>query len=260
MELVRRGLASSRDRARAEIASGRVRVAGAPADKPARLVAPGDPVVLTGPGPRFVSRGGDKLDAALDRFGVVVAGLDALDAGASTGGFTDCLLQRGAARVVAVDVGYGQLDARLRSDPRVTVLERTNVRHLGLEGVGGRPFPVVVGDLSFISLRTVAPALIGLARPGGHVVALVKPQFEAGPAEAGRGKGVIRDPEVWRRVLEEVVGAFAARGAPVAGVMVSPLRGAEGNVEFLAHFVPGGAEAAPGVDIPGAVAAAAEGR
>ncbi|MDP8938494.1 MAG: TlyA family RNA methyltransferase [Actinomycetota bacterium] len=260
MELVRRGLAPSRDRARAEIASGRVRVAGAPADKAARLVAPGDPVVVTGPGPRFVGRGGEKLDAALDRFGVAVDGLDALDAGASTGGFTDCLLQRGAAHVVAVDVGYGQLDARLRADPRVTVLERTNVRHLGLDEVGGRRVPVVVADLSFISLRTVAPALVALTEPGGHLVALVKPQFEAGAAEAARGRGVVRDPDVWRRVLEEVTGAFAASGAPVAGLMVSPLRGAEGNVEFLAHFVPGAAEAESSVDIPATVAAVAAGR
>jgi len=259
VELVRRGLAQSRDRARADISAGRVRVGGAPADKPARLVAASDPVVLTGPPPRFVGRGGEKLDAALDRFGVAVAGLDALDAGASTGGFTDCLLQRGAARVVAVDVGYGQLDARLRADRRVTVLERTNIRHLGLDDVGGRPFPVVVADLSFISLGTVAPALLALAEPGGAVVALVKPQFEAGPAEAGRGKGVIRDPEVWRRVLEDVRGVFSAHRARLCGLMVSPLRGAQGNVEFLAHFVPGAGSSASAADIPGTVAAAAAG-
>ena len=261
MELVRRGLAPSRDRARDQITAGRVRVGGAPADKAARLVAPGEPLVVTGPAPRFVSRGGEKLDAALDRFGVPVAGRDALDAGASTGGFTDCLLRRGAARVVAVDVGYGQLDDRLRADPRVTVLERTNVRHLRPDDVGGRPFPLVVADLSFISLRAVAPALLALAEPGGDVITLVKPQFEAGRAEAGRGRGVIRDPEIWLRVLGEVAGAFAARGAALAGLMVSPLRGAEGNVEFLARFLPG-TEALPGggpVDIAAAVAAAAAG-
>ena len=261
MELVRRGLAPSRDRARAEITAGRVRVGGAPADKPARLVAPGEPLVLTGPPPRFVGRGGEKLDAALERFGVPVAGREALDAGASTGGFTDCLLQRGAARVVAVDVGRGQLDARLRADPRVTVLERTNVRHLRLDDLGGRPFPLVVADLSFISLRTVAAALLALVEPGGDVVTLVKPQFEAGRAEAGRGQGVIRDPAVWRRVLDDVAGAFAARGAALTGLMASPVRGAEGNVEFLARFLPGGAPAhgVEPVDVAATVAAAAAG-
>jgi 23S rRNA (cytidine1920-2'-O)/16S rRNA (cytidine1409-2'-O)-methyltransferase len=257
VELVRRGLAPSRDRARTDIAAGRVRVGGAPADRAARLVAPGEPVVVTGPGPRFVSRGGEKLDAALDRFGVTVAGRDALDAGASTGGFTDCLLQRGAARVVAVDVGHGQLDARLRSDPRVTVLERTNVRHLRVDDVGRR-FPVLTVDLSFISLRTVAVPLLSLAEPGGDLVVLVKPQFEAGAAEAGRGKGVIRDPDVWRRVLEEVGEAFSSLGAVLAGLMVSPLRGAEGNVEFLVHVVPAAAGQVPSVDIAGTVAVAAE--
>jgi len=257
VELVRRGLCPSRDRAQAEIAAGRVRVGGATADKPARLVAPADPVVVTGPGPRFVSRGGEKLDAGLDRFGVEVAGRRALDAGASTGGFTDCLLQRGATAVVAVDVGYGQLDARLRADPRVTVLDRTNVRHLSAGDVGG-PFPLVVADLSFISLRTVAPALLGFSAAVADVVVLVKPQFEAGAVEASRSRGVIRDPAVWRRVLEEVAAAYAGHGAVMAGLMVSPLRGAEGNVEFLAHLVPAeaGMPSAP-VDIAGTVAAAA---
>ena len=259
MELVRRGLSPSRDRAQAEIAAGRVRVGGATADKPARLVAPADAVVVSGPAPRFVGRGGEKLDAALDRFGIEVVGTRALDAGASTGGFTDCLLQRGAAAVVAVDVGYGQLDARLRADPRVTVLERTNVRLLSADDVGG-PFPVVVADLSFISLRTVAPALLGLTTPGADLVVLVKPQFEAGAAEASRCRGVIRDPDVWRRVLEDFAATYAGHGAAVAGLMVSPLRGAQGNVEFLAHVVPDAAgEAPPPVDVAGTVAAAVAG-
>ena len=229
---------SSRDRAQAEIAAGRVLVRGVPATKAARLVDADDPLALQGPGPRFVGRGGEKLDAALDRFGVDVAGRTALDAGASTGGFTDCLLQRGAAEVIAVDVGRGQLDARLRRDPRVTVRERTNVRHLTLADLGreGHPFDVVVADLAFISLRTVAPALLGLAGPGADLVLLVKPQFEAGRAEAGRERGVIRAPAVWADTLTAVASTFTAHGAAILGVMVSPLLGAEGNVEFLAHF------------------------
>lgn len=225
-----------------EIAAGRVMVRGVPATKAARLVDAGDPVALQGPRPRFVSRGGDKLDAALDRFGIDVAGRVALDAGASTGGFTDCLLQRGAAGVVAVDVGRGQLDHRLRNDPRVTVLERTNVRHLTLAALGaeGRPFDLVVADLAFISLRTVAPAVLGMAGPGADMVLLVKPQFEAGRAEAGRERGVIRDPGIWTDVLHAVLAAYAEQGTAIMGLMVSPLRGAEGNVEFLAHLVAGG--------------------
>jgi 23S rRNA (cytidine1920-2'-O)/16S rRNA (cytidine1409-2'-O)-methyltransferase len=217
-------------------------VRGVPATKAARLVAADDPVALQGPAPRFVSRGGDKLDAALDRFGVDVAGRVALDAGSSTGGFTDCLLQRGAAHVVAVDVGRGQLDFRLRNDPRVTVRERTNVRHLRLVELGVAPVDLLVADLAFISLRTVAPALLALAAPGADLVLLVKPQFEAGRAEAGRERGVIRDPQVWADALEGVLAAFAERGAAIMGLMVSPLLGAEGNVEFLAHLIAGAPE------------------
>ena len=236
---MRRGLVSSRDRAQAEIAAGRVLVAGVPATKAARMVGAEDPVALQGPRPRFVSRGGDKLDAALDRFGIAVAGRRALDAGASNGGFTDCLLQRGATSVVAVDVGRGQLDLGLRHDPRVTVLERTNVRHLTLDdlGVGAAPFELVVADLAFISLRTVAPALLALAAPGADLVLLVKPQFEAGRAEAGRDRGVIRDPRVWAETVTAVLAAFTEEGAAIMGLMVSPLLGAEGNVEFLTHLV-----------------------
>lgn len=239
---MRRGLVSSRDRAQAEIAAGRVMVRGVPATKAARLVDAGDPLALQGPGPRFVSRGGDKLDAALDRFVIDVAGRTALDAGASTGGFTDCLLQRGAASVVAVDVGRGQLDARLRADPRVTVKERTNVRNLTLADLGleRAPFGLVVADLAFISLRTVAPALLGLVQAGGDMVLLVKPQFEAGRAQADRERGVIRDPAVWAEALHGVVVTYAGHGAAMMGLMVSPLLGAEGNVEFLAHFVAAG--------------------
>jgi len=243
---------ASRERARDEIAAGRVTVAGAPAAKASRLVAAGEAVALEAPPPPYVSRGGEKLAAALDTFEIIVAGADALDAGASTGGFTDCLLQRSAASVVAVDVGRGQLHHRLRHDGRVTVVERTNVRHLTLGDLGrpGRPFSLVVADLSFISLGLVAPALVSLAGSPAHLVVLVKPQFEAGRAEADRGRGVIGDPEVWRRVLLEVVAAFDAAGAVMMGLMVSPLRGPMGNVEFLAHLVVAPpATAAPTTDV-----------
>jgi 23S rRNA (cytidine1920-2'-O)/16S rRNA (cytidine1409-2'-O)-methyltransferase len=211
-----------------------VTVDGAPALKAARQVAPQEAVVVHGDGPRFVGRGGEKLAAALERFAVPVDGLRALDAGASTGGFTDCLLQYGARCVVAVDVGYGQLHERLRADPRVESVERTNVRDLA-PGDLGPPFDLVVADLSFISLRAVLVPLLGLAAADAHVVLLVKPQFEAGRDEAARGRGVIRDPAVWRRVLDEVVTALQATGAAIMGVMVSPLTGADGNVEFLVH-------------------------
>jgi 23S rRNA (cytidine1920-2'-O)/16S rRNA (cytidine1409-2'-O)-methyltransferase len=233
-ELVRRGLATSRVEAQRAVAAGRVTVGGAPAFKPARLVAPEEPVRVLGPGPRFVSRGGEKLDAALGEFAVAVADCRVLDAGASTGGFTDCVLQRGAARVVAVDVGHGQLHERVRSDPRVDVRERTNVRGLDAGVIGG-PVDLVVADLSFISLRTVVPALLACSRPGADLVLLVKPQFEAGRAEAARGRGVIRDSEVHARVQEEIGAALAAAGATIMGWMESPLAGADGNKELFVH-------------------------
>jgi 23S rRNA (cytidine1920-2'-O)/16S rRNA (cytidine1409-2'-O)-methyltransferase len=233
-ELVRRGLAPSRERAQADIAAGLVLVGGAPADKPARLVGTGDPIVVTGPARRFVSRGGDKLEHALSTFELDVRARRCLDAGASTGGFTDCLLQRGAAEVVAVDVGYGQLHERIRADERVDVRERVNVRSLDAAAIGG-PVDVVVADLSFISLRTVADALLACAAPGADLVVLVKPQFEAGRAEAAKGKGIIRDPAVRERVLAEVGGAFRDRGAAIMGTVESPITGADGNVELLLH-------------------------
>jgi 23S rRNA (cytidine1920-2'-O)/16S rRNA (cytidine1409-2'-O)-methyltransferase len=211
-----------------------VSVGGAPADKPSRLVGADEPLVVAGPPPRFVGRGGEKLEGALGRFGIDLEGVLVLDAGASTGGFTDCALQHGARRVLAVDVGRGQLHQRLRSDPRVEVHERTNVRHLA-PGDLGPPVDVVVADLSFISLRTVAPALVALARPGADLIWLVKPQFEAGRAEASRNGGVIREASVWERVLLEVVAALDGLGAAIMGLMPSPIRGADGNVEFLLH-------------------------
>ena len=233
VELVRRGLASSRAEAHAAVEAGLVTVAGSPATKPASLVAADVPVQVLGPARRFVSRGGDKLRAALDRFGVDPRGRDCLDAGASTGGFTDCLLQAGAGRVVAVDVGYGQLAWEVRNDPRVTVMERTNVRTLEPADLPFTP-ELVVADLSFISLRAVLPALVRAASPVAEFVVLVKPQFEAGPGGVGSG-GVVRDPEVWRRVLGEVADAFGALEVGVVGVVASPLRGPAGNVEFLLH-------------------------
>ena len=204
------------------------------ADKPSRLVAPGDSVSVTAGIGRFVSRGGEKLDGALTEFAIDVAGRDAVDAGASTGGFTDCLLQRGAASVLAVDVGRGQLHERLGRDARVTSRERTDIRSLSAD----RPFDLIVADLSFISLATVAPVLAGpLATVDADLVVLVKPQFEVGRAAVSRGKGVIRDPLLRRQSLERVASAFEAAGAAIMGAMVSPLTGADGNVEFFLHAV-----------------------
>jgi 23S rRNA (cytidine1920-2'-O)/16S rRNA (cytidine1409-2'-O)-methyltransferase len=234
-ELVRRGLARSRQHARTLIDMAEVLVSGSLADKPGRLVADADPIVVRHHRQAFVSRGGDKLDAALTRFAIDVRGRRALDAGASTGGFTDCLLQRGALHVVAVDVGYGQLDPRLRTHQRVTVVERTNIRLADPRSLGGS-FEVVVADLSFISLTAVAPLLAGeLAAPGAELVLLVKPQFEAGRAEARRGLGVIRDPAIRRAALGRVASALHAAGASIMGAMPSPVLGPAGNVEFLLH-------------------------
>jgi 23S rRNA (cytidine1920-2'-O)/16S rRNA (cytidine1409-2'-O)-methyltransferase len=229
------------------IAAGLVLVKGTQADKAARQVAPGEPIILQAPPQPFVSRGGQKLDAALTRFAVVPRGRRALDAGASTGGFTDCLLQRGAAHVYAVDVGHGQLDQRLRTDPRVTVLERVNVRTLTPEAMRERdpefePCSLITADLSFISLITVVPALCGpVGDPAADLVLLVKPQFEAGRVVVARGKGVVRDPEVWRSTLEGVTSALGDAGTGIMGAMVSPLTGPAGNVEFLVHARKGAA-------------------
>ncbi|MEP6625292.1 MAG: TlyA family RNA methyltransferase [Acidimicrobiia bacterium] len=231
-ELVRRGLVPSRARAVEVIGAGRVTVSGAPATTPARQVGPDEPVVVTGAAARFVSRGGEKLDAALDHWAIDVRGLRVLDAGASTGGFTDCLLQRGAERVVALDVGHGQLAWSVRSDPRVEVVERTNLRLL--DELADGPAAMAVADLSFISLVSVAPALARLTDSSARMVVLVKPQFEAGRARLGSG-GVVRDPVVHRAVLDEVIDGMAvAAGLVVRDVIRSPLHGADGNVEFLA--------------------------
>lgn len=229
--LVQRGLVESRERAQALILAGDVRVDGAVVTKPAQLV-PEDAEVEVGPGSLpYVSRGGLKLQHALDTFGIDVRGLVAIDVGASTGGFTDCLLQRGAARVYAIDVGYGQLAWKLRQDPRVVVLERTNIRYLERLPDGALADLATV-DVSFISLTKVLPAVLRLLKPDGFIIALVKPQFEAGPQRVGRG-GVVRDPAVHRDVLRQIVSWAREHGLVVRGLTRSPILGPAGNVEFL---------------------------
>jgi len=226
--LVERGLAASRTQAQALVMAGLV-----PGyDKPGHQVDE-DAELTVKRAAAYVSRGGEKLAHAFDELHVDPAGLDALDLGASTGGFTDVLLQRGAARVIAVDVGYGQLHPRLRDDPRVTVLERTNARALTELPFAPR---LVVCDVSFISVRTALPPALALAAPGWQAVVLVKPQFEAGRADVAKGSGVVRDPVIRARVLREV--AYAALGwkAQVAGVVDSGLPGPKGNREFFLHF------------------------
>ena len=228
--LVERGLEASRERARALIVAGEVTVSGQRVTAPSTLVA-SDAEIAIGKQLPYVSRGGLKLAHALDRFGLDPTGRMCLDAGASTGGFTDVLLQRGAARVYAVDVGRGLLAWPLRNDPRVIVMEGTNARHLAPGDVPERVSLVAV-DLAFISLGLVLPALVGVMAPASDLVALVKPQFEAGPADVGKG-GVVRRPEVHQRVLHDVLGAVRARGLTPTGLTASPIRGQAGNVEFL---------------------------
>ncbi|MEP6299171.1 MAG: TlyA family RNA methyltransferase [Ilumatobacter sp.] len=233
-ELLRRDLAPSRTAAQELIDSDRVLVNGAVAAKASRLVSPGDAIVVDGPPARFVGRGAEKLEHALDVFGVDVAGLRMLDAGASTGGFTDSLLQRGARQVVAVDVGHGQLHERLRGDERVVNLERQNIRAIDADVIGGL-VDGVVGDLSFISLRLVIAPVVGVCQPGGSMVLLVKPQFEAGRTEVSRGKGVVTDPEIHERVRVEIDRALVGAGCRVVDWTTSPITGADGHVEFLVH-------------------------
>ncbi len=234
-ELVRRGLARSREQAGELIAGGRVEVRGTVARKAAAMVDPADPVRVRGePGDGYVSRGAHKLAGALAEFGpagLVVAGRRCLDAGASTGGFTDVLLRAGAAQVIAVDVGYGQLAWALRTDPRVVVHERTNVRELAPEAIGG-PADVTVADLSFISLRLVLPALTACTTADGDLVPMVKPQFEVGRERVGAG-GVVRDPALRAEAVLDVAAAAGALGWGVAGAVRSPLPGPSGNVEFF---------------------------
>ena len=234
-ELVRRRLVASRTLAQAAIAEGLVTVDGAPAFKPATQVTAQQALVVSGPPRAYVSRGGDKLAHALEVFGVDPANRHAMDAGASTGGFTDCLLQRGAVRVLAYDVGYGQLHESLRTDPRVVLRERTNVRSVTADDVPPPRPDLLVADLSFISLALVLPGLRPLVTADAEAVVLVKPQFEAERGDVGAG-GIVRDPAVWRRALERVAVAGATVGWPVGGATASPLLGSKGNVEFLLHL------------------------
>jgi 23S rRNA (cytidine1920-2'-O)/16S rRNA (cytidine1409-2'-O)-methyltransferase len=234
--LVERGLAETRERAQRLIMAGQVVVNSRTIDKPGTRIPSDADVQVTGRLP-YVSRGGLKLEAALDAFRLGVSGQAVADVGASTGGFTDCLLQRGAARVYAIDVGYGQLAWKLRQDSRVIVMERTNARYL--EALPERVHVAVV-DVSFISLRLILPAVAGWLSPGAHIVSLIKPQFEAGKRQVGKG-GVVRDPAVHRQVLERILGWAQERNWALRGLIRSPITGPAGNAEFLAGWQPGSA-------------------
>jgi 23S rRNA (cytidine1920-2'-O)/16S rRNA (cytidine1409-2'-O)-methyltransferase len=251
VEMVRRGIVRSGVEAHAAIRAGKVTVGGRPVVKAETLVLPDEPIFLAEPPQRFVSRGGEKLHAALEAFGLDVRGRDGLDAGASTGGFTDCLLARGAARVIAVDVGYGQLAWSLREDPRVTVLERTNVRDLRRADLPFLP-SVVTADLSFISLRLAVPVLAACSDGDADFVLLVKPQFEAARQDVADG-GVVRDPDTWTRAIRSVAQACRETGIQPVGVIDSPLLGPAGNAEFLLLTRRREARAGhgPGEDAPG---------
>ncbi|ODB76996.1 MULTISPECIES: TlyA family RNA methyltransferase [Micromonospora] len=260
-ELVRRGLARSREQAAALVEAGRVQLRGVRARKPAAMVDPADPLLVTGedPADEYVSRGGHKLAGALAAFapgGLTVTGRRCLDAGASTGGFTDVLLRGGAAEVVAVDVGYGQLAWSLRTDERVRVFERTNVRTLTPEAIGG-PVDLTVADLSFISLRLVLAALAACTGPGGDLALMVKPQFEVGKERVGAG-GVVRDPALRAEAVLDVAAAAAGLGLGLAGVAASPLPGPSGNVEFFV-WLRGDAPAADPERVRAVVAAGPQG-
>jgi len=232
--LVKRGLVESRERARRLFLAGQILVKGIPQPKPGMQVRPDVEISLKESLQKYVSRGGYKLEAALNRFGINPAGCVCMDVGASTGGFTDCLLQRGAVRVYAIDVGYGQLHFRLRNDPRVLLRERVNARLLS-EKVVPEPVDLTVIDVSFISLKLILPAVARLLVPGGVVIPLIKPQFEAERKKVPRG-GVVKDRDVHRQVLEAMLGEFGRMGWLVLGLMPSPLMGTSGNREYLAHI------------------------
>ncbi|MDO9556788.1 MAG: TlyA family RNA methyltransferase [Coriobacteriia bacterium] len=231
LTLVDRGFFTSCEKARAAVLAGEVKVDGHTVTKAGHAVS-SEAIIEVAAARRFVSRGGHKLEGALDTFGLDVNGLRALDVGASTGGFTDCLLKRGAVSVVAVDVGYGQLAWELRQDPRVAVFERTNIRHVDAASIGA-PFDVVVIDVSFIGLSKVLPNVIPLVAESGSILALVKPQFEAGKGRVGK-KGVVRDPAIHESVLIGVVDGVHELGWRTCGLTWSPIKGPEGNIEFWA--------------------------
>lgn len=229
---VQRGFSPSREKARREIQAGWVKVNGETIRVPSKQVTGREEIAVERPGGRYVSRGGYKLERGLDRFNINVSGRVALDMGASTGGFTDCLLQRGAVRVYSVDVGYGQFDYRLRNDERVALHERTNVRHLTPEHFD-ETVDLVTGDLSFISMVKVYPVAARLF-PGVEALLLIKPQFEAGPGE--QKKGVVRDPGILRSILRRTMDELSGQGAGITGLCASPVTGPKGNHEFLAHL------------------------
>ena len=231
--LVDRGLAESREKAQALLLAGQILVGGQKAAKPGQLVPPDAAVAVVGSPLKYVGRGGLKLEAALDRFAIDVNDAVCLDTGSSTGGFTDCLLQRGARRVYAVDVGTAQLDWRLRQDPRVVVRERTNARYLAWDAVG-EAVDLVTCDVSFISVTLILPALAQFLHPGSRMVVLAKPQFEAGREQVGKG-GIVRDPRVHQEVVEKVTRAVQSLGFEQVEAMESPVPGAEGNREFLVY-------------------------
>lgn len=233
--LVDHGHFESREKARRAVMAGLVSVDGARVDKPGSPVRAESTLVVAGPAEPYVSRAGRKLEAALDEFAVDPSGLRCLDVGASTGGFTDCLLQRGARHVTALDVGYGLLDARLRADRRVAVIERVNARHLAPDAFA-EPFDLIVVDLSFISLLKVVPALIPHLAPAGRLICLVKPQFEIGREGVGKG-GIVRDEGARREIIERRARELEALGFERRGLIDSPVAGAEGNREALALFV-----------------------
>lgn len=234
MLLVEQGYADSRTKAQAIIMSGQVYVDGQKADKPGMSFDETLPIEVRGAACPYVSRGGLKLEKALRDFGVDPTGYVCSDSGASTGGFTDCLLQQGAKKVFAIDVGYGQLDWKIRSDPRVVVMERTNVRYVTPEQLG-EPLDLSVVDVSFISLKIVLPVIKTFLKPSGQVLCLIKPQFEAGKEKVGK-KGVVRDPLVHKEVLDHFVELAKSLDLKILGLTFSPVKGPEGNIEFLGHL------------------------
>ncbi len=232
--LVEQGYADSRTKAQAIIMSGNVYVNDQKADKPGMTFEETVQLEVRGAACPYVSRGGLKLEKALRDFGVDPTGFVCSDSGASTGGFTDCLLQQGAKKVFAIDVGYGQLDWKIRSDPRVVVMERTNVRYVTPEDLG-EPLDLSVVDVSFISLRIVLPVIKTFLKESGQVLCLIKPQFEAGREKVGK-KGVVRDPAIHKEVLDDFVALTEEIGFTILGMTFSPVKGPEGNIEFLAHL------------------------